>query len=85
MTVSHVHSLQAPPHWRCIDLIADLHLQASEPRTFEAWAHFMQHTQADAVFILGDLFEVWVGDDAVDTDPFFATVFASFAKCQPHA
>ena len=70
MTVSHVHSLQAPPHWRRIDLIADLHLQASEPRTFEAWAHFMQHTQADAVFILGDLFEVWVGDDAVDTDPF---------------
>ncbi|MEY3945087.1 MAG: hypothetical protein RL697_1100, partial [Pseudomonadota bacterium] len=55
MTVSHVHSLQAPPHWRRIDLIADLHLQASEPRTFEAWAHFMQHTQADAVFILGDL------------------------------
>ena len=70
MTVSHVHSLQAPHHWRRIDLIADLHLQASDPHTFEAWAHFMQHTQADAVFILGDLFEVWVGDDAVDTDPF---------------
>lgn len=26
----------------------------------------MESTPADAVFILGDLFEVWVGDDAVD-------------------
>lgn len=70
MTSSLVHSLQVPPAWQRIDFIADLHLQASEPRTFEAWAHYMQHTQADAVFILGDLFEVWVGDDAITTDPF---------------
>lgn len=65
-----MHSLYVLPAWQRIDLIADLHLQANEPRTFEAWAHFMQHTQADAVFILGDLFEVWVGDDAVPSDPF---------------
>lgn len=70
MTASHVHSLQAPPSWQHIDFIADLHLQASEPRTFEAWAHYMQHSQADALFILGDLFEVWVGDDAITADPF---------------
>ena len=65
-----VHSLNVLPAWQRIDLIADLHLQASEPHTFEAWANFMQNTQADAVFILGDLFEVWVGDDAVPSDPF---------------
>lgn len=65
-----VHSLHALPAWQRIDLIADLHLQASEPHTFEAWAHFMQNTQADAVFMLGDLFEVWVGDDAVPSDLF---------------
>ena len=70
MNSSLVHSMHAPPAWRRIDLISDLHLQASEPRTFEAWAHFMLHTQADAVFILGDLFEVWIGDDAVATDQF---------------
>jgi len=29
----------------------------------QAWEHYMAHTRADAVFILGDLFEVWVGDD----------------------
>ena len=56
--------LYSPPHWRVVDFISDLHLQASEPATFEAWAHYMAHTPADAVFILGDLFEVWVGDDA---------------------
>jgi UDP-2,3-diacylglucosamine hydrolase len=53
-----------------VDLISDLHLQASEPATFEAWRHFMANTPADAVLILGDLFEVWVGDDAAETDPF---------------
>jgi UDP-2,3-diacylglucosamine hydrolase len=58
--------LQAPPQWRCIDFISDLHLQASEPATFDAWQNYLQTTQADALFILGDLFEVWVGDDSVE-------------------
>jgi UDP-2,3-diacylglucosamine hydrolase len=58
--------LQAPPHWRNVDFIADLHLQADEPATFREWQDFMQSTRADAVFILGDLFEVWVGDDVID-------------------
>ena len=34
------------------------------PATFDAWADYLQRTCADAVFILGDLFELWVGDDA---------------------
>ena len=55
--------LIAPPHWRAIDFISDLHLQASEPETFSAWTRYLQTTQAGALFILGDLFEVWVGDD----------------------
>jgi UDP-2,3-diacylglucosamine hydrolase len=63
--------LQAPSHWNAIDFISDLHLQASEMATFNAWQHYLQRTTADAVFILGDLFEVWVGDDAVEvTDSF---------------
>jgi UDP-2,3-diacylglucosamine hydrolase len=61
--VPPVAELQAPPLWRTIDFISDLHLQASEPETFEAWRGYMSSTPADAVFILGDLFEVWVGDD----------------------
>lgn len=54
----------APETWRTVDFISDLHLQAKETATFEVWQRFMQNTTADAVFILGDLFEVWVGDDA---------------------
>lgn len=51
-------------------MISDLHLQASEMATFEAWRDYMARTTADAVLILGDLFEVWVGDDAAESDPF---------------
>ena len=61
-----VAEINAPASWRTVDFISDLHLQASETGTFSAWQHYLQHTPADAVFILGDLFEVWVGDDVVD-------------------
>jgi UDP-2,3-diacylglucosamine hydrolase len=57
-------ALNAPAHWRTVDFISDLHLQSREPATFQAWQHYMQTTPADAVFILGDLFDVWVGDDS---------------------
>jgi UDP-2,3-diacylglucosamine hydrolase len=62
--------LTAPATWHTVDLISDLHLQASETATFDAWRHYMATTPADAVLILGDLFEVWVGDDAAAKDPF---------------
>ena len=55
--------LRADPAWRCIDLLSDVHLHADMPRTFEAWRGHLLQTTADAVLMLGDLFEVWVGDD----------------------
>jgi UDP-2,3-diacylglucosamine hydrolase len=57
--------LAAPAHWGTVDFISDLHLHPGEPETFEAWRTYLRHTPANAVFILGDLFEVWVGDDAL--------------------
>lgn len=57
--------LQALQHWRTVDFISDLHLSESEHETFEAWQRYLRTTTADAVFILGDLFEVWVGDDSI--------------------
>ncbi|MBV5299053.1 MAG: UDP-2,3-diacylglucosamine diphosphatase [Rhodoferax sp.] len=57
--------LIAAPRWRVVDVISDLHLQAAEGATFVAWQHYLADTPADAVFILGDLFEVWVGDDVL--------------------
>jgi UDP-2,3-diacylglucosamine hydrolase len=54
----------APREWRAIDFLSDLHLADDMPLTFAAWERHLVATPADAVFILGDLFELWVGDDA---------------------
>ncbi|MBG6070583.1 MULTISPECIES: UDP-2,3-diacylglucosamine diphosphatase [unclassified Polaromonas] len=67
-TVPPFSELVAPSSWRTVDFISDLHLNADEPTTFMAWQAYLRDTPADAVFILGDLFEVWVGDDAVSAD-----------------
>jgi UDP-2,3-diacylglucosamine hydrolase len=63
--------LQAPPSWRTVEFISDLHLQAADAATFEAWRGYMAACNADALFILGDLFEVWIGDDLAN-EPGFA-------------
>jgi UDP-2,3-diacylglucosamine hydrolase len=49
---------------RVVDFISDIHLSESMPATARAWEDYLAATRADAVFMLGDLFEVWVGDDA---------------------
>lgn len=64
--------LPIPPHWRALEFLSDLHLQASEPATLAAFTGYLRTTTADAIFILGDLFEVWVGDDAGETGSFEA-------------
>ena len=45
--------------------IADLHLDASHPEIGAIFNRFLstQALEADALYILGDLFEYWVGDD----------------------
>ncbi|MCX4024820.1 UDP-2,3-diacylglucosamine diphosphatase [Endozoicomonas sp. SM1973] len=47
--------------------ISDLHLQAERPEIVRAFLQFLaQQTQGiDSLYILGDFFEVWLGDDAV--------------------
>jgi UDP-2,3-diacylglucosamine hydrolase len=75
--------LGAPAHWRAIDFISDLHLCEAMPRTFDAWAAHLRHTPADAVFILGDLFEVWVGDD-MRTRPFEHQCLEVLAEAASH-
>jgi UDP-2,3-diacylglucosamine hydrolase len=45
--------------------ISDLHLQASQPDIAEIFLNFLARDvkEADALYILGDLFEAWIGDD----------------------
>ncbi|HSZ08295.1 MAG TPA: UDP-2,3-diacylglucosamine diphosphatase [Steroidobacteraceae bacterium] len=48
--------------------ISDLHIDASRPRIIEQFLGFLQGEarSAEALYILGDLFESWIGDDAPD-------------------
>ena len=62
---SPIAELVAPGAWRAVDCISDLHLDGAHPATLRALSGYLRQTRADAVFILGDLFEVWVGDDAI--------------------
>ena len=62
----HAMEVVAPSDWTCIDFISDLHLQETEPGTLSALTAYLATTPASALFILGDLFEVWVGDDCLD-------------------
>lgn len=55
--------LELPASYQTLDFIADMHLDPGHPHTFAAWRHYMQDSPADAIFMLGDLFETWVGDD----------------------
>jgi len=45
--------------------IADLHLSAERPDTLMLFLRFLQERacRADALYILGDLFDAWIGDD----------------------
>jgi UDP-2,3-diacylglucosamine hydrolase len=76
---------QAPPTWGTLDFISDLHLHASEPDTFEVWRRYMAETPADAIFILGDLFEAWVGDDMAQEPGFAADCAAVLQAGAAHA
>lgn len=60
--------------------ISDLHLSADHPEIYSAFSGFLTTTaiQAEALYILGDLFEYWAGDDDID-DPFNRQVIQALA------
>ena len=57
--------------------IADLHLCNEEPAITAGFLHFLQGEaqQCDALYILGDLFEAWIGDD--DPNPLHQHIAAA--------
>jgi UDP-2,3-diacylglucosamine hydrolase len=63
-------------------LISDLHLSPSMPLTAQRFFDFCEKDapKVEAVFILGDLFEYWVGDDAALQSPFQQEVMHALAK-----
>lgn len=61
--------------------ISDLHLCAERPAANERFFRFLSHTaaQAEALYILGDFFEAWVGDDDLQA-PLHAEVAAALRR-----
>jgi UDP-2,3-diacylglucosamine hydrolase len=65
--------------------ISDLHLCSSRPETCRIFFDFLAGParRADALYILGDLFEYWAGDDDID-DPFNAGIVEALRTCAAH-
>jgi UDP-2,3-diacylglucosamine hydrolase len=63
--------LRAPAAWRRVALVSDLHLGTDSPRTTARFLDWLQGDalRADALFVLGDLFESWIGDDLLSAAP----------------
>lgn len=62
MDICKMHGIQMP---RYTLFISDLHLQASQPHIAQSFKTFMREhaTGADALYILGDFVEAWLGDN----------------------
>jgi UDP-2,3-diacylglucosamine hydrolase len=75
--------MAASAQWQAIDFISDLHLSDTLPRTTRAWAAHLRHTPADLVVMLGDLFELWVGDELIDR-PFEGRCVEILAEAASH-
>jgi len=70
------------PQYSSALLISDLHLTPSMPLTAQRFFDFCEKDgpKVEAVFILGDLFEYWVGDDAASPSPFQQEVRRTLAN-----
>ena len=64
--------------------ISDLHLEADRPEIGDQFAVFLENEamDAEALYILGDFFETWVGDD--DPDEYYATIKQSLRNLVDH-
>ena len=64
--------------------ISDLHLQANNPQITQIFLHFLNDiaNKADALYILGDLFETWIGDD--DGSHFATTIKTALKRLVNH-
>ena len=68
-----------PPFSMSTLLISDLHLKPESPHLSAILLRFLadEARHADALYVLGDLFEAWPGDDDLG-DPFNAPIIAAF-------
>ena len=57
-----------------IYFISDLHLEADSPNITESFKTFLSKVLTDnsTLYILGDFFEAWIGDDLIDQQTYAA-------------
>lgn len=68
---------------RRILFISDLHLEKSKPSITYGFLKFLEKNEnrCSELYILGDLFEVWIGDDAIsELEILVATSLAQFSQ-----
>lgn len=60
--------------------ISDLHLEENRPALTRAFLHFLEHQApaAETLYLLGDIFDLWVGDDAMT--PFHHAMAAALKR-----
>jgi len=65
--------------------ISDLHLSPERPRTVSRFHRFITDiaSQSGALYILGDFFDAWVGDDDLPT-PFNADIVSALKRLSEH-
>jgi UDP-2,3-diacylglucosamine hydrolase len=81
-SLNHPHLDSIPPPARLSTLfISDLHLCAGRPQSNRSFFGFLEREARDAqaLYILGDLFEYWVGDDDLG-DAFNASVVSALGR-----
>src|SRR5688572_24801774 len=86
-TSARVSAMRRPPHSTIASMptlfISDLHLDAERPQVTELFGRFLREEArgADALYVLGDLFEAWVGDDdPSETGAFVARELDALSK-----
>ena len=64
--------------------VSDLHLDAAAPQAGAQFLDFLEQRAraAEALYILGDLFETWIGDD--DDEPYREHICAALARLSAH-
>lgn len=65
--------------------VSDVHLSPALPATTEAFLAFL-HTparQAQQLYLMGDIFEYWAGDDDAD-DPYYRRIIAALREVAEH-
>lgn len=69
-----------PDAVQVVEFVSDLHLCPEMPHTREGFERYLASTRADAVLLLGDVFEAWVGDDVIAAQPFERECVAALAR-----